>query len=404
MPQLDTVQYPNSIPVKIESIQFPGNLLRMAGTANHPFDPSGFGQVNCQADTGNIDANPDELFNLIRHPDGTFSFESQAFPSNFLRMAGVPNPTFNGSGFGAVNCQASIGPYEQFLIEFLGTNQQGNMVAIQSNQFPNNYLRMAGVTPPVFNGAGFGTVNCQAGHLGYEAFHLGGILEQTIAMLVQWYDIDQPTQQQIEDLIKEMITQEQPEGPASLRSLFAEDWHQHSPEELAAIQAIDLAAVSPCTLAICTLVVDILLFVMSIIGIIIMRTNQMIQTAVAALGEAANGLANIIAGIGSNISAAAKATLIFNLIAQIFNGTGLKAIIKGVVNGFSWWGAVIAVLSFIAQVAVWIASGGALLVWQIVAAVVGLAAIALSAVGVSQKCGNVAAAAAALSGPEPLAT
>ncbi|WPC72675.1 fascin domain-containing protein [Vibrio porteresiae] len=161
-----------NIPVFIKSNQFPKCLVRMASEDNPVTKSSGLGTVNCQMDQNSVSKNPWEVFNLIQNDDGTFSFESNQFPGNYLRMRGSTEPQQTAPGFGTVNCQGKIGSYEKFKIELIDETDTGILVSIESNKFPSNYLRMAGEDNPTPVGSGFGTVNCQASVGPYEKFYL----------------------------------------------------------------------------------------------------------------------------------------------------------------------------------------------------------------------------------------
>ncbi|MDT3281855.1 hypothetical protein Q4Q49_09260 [Shewanella sp. SP1S1-7] len=59
-----------------------------------------------------------------------------------------------------------------------------------------------------------------------------------------------------------------------------------------------------------------------------------------------------------------------------------------IVNGLSWFGAIVAAVSFIATVVAWISTDGVLLIAQIVLVGTGLAAIIADAVAVGTNCGS----------------
>ncbi|MDT3321944.1 hypothetical protein Q4Q52_19610 [Shewanella sp. SP1S2-4] len=380
--------FPSTFPVMIRSNQFPQCLLRMSGQDSPQFNGDGFGTVNCQADQNDPDKNPWEIFNAIRNGDGTVSFESMAFPSNYLRMAGEASPVFNGNGFGTVNCQASIGPWEKFNVAVLSDSVSGVLTSIESNAFPSNYLRMAGEQSPSFNGAGFGTVNCQASVGPYEQFHLGAVLKESVETLEQWFPNSQPTPAQIEKLVAAIITGQQPSNVEMQATTEMQSFLTLTENESVAIEAIDLEAISPCTKSIATFCIDVLLLALQLASIRIMRTDSMVKAAVQALGAEAVGLERLITGISSASTTLKKATLIFQFISQLFNIGFIKGVIKTIVNGLSWFGAIVAAVSFIATVVAWISTDGVLLIAQIVLVGTGLAAIIADAVAVGTNCGS----------------
>lgn len=383
-----SLAFPKTFPVMIRSNQFPQCLLRMAGEASPQRSEHGFGLVNCQADQNDPDKNPWEIFNVIRNDDGTVSFESQAFPSNYLRMEGVQSPSPSAPGFGTVNCQAYIGSLERFKVAVLSDTANGVLTSIESNAYPSNYLRMAGEVAPVPTAPGFGTVNCQAYVGPYEQFHLGAVLKDSVNTLRQWFPDQNPTQAQIEELVAAIITGKEPpqeffEKHAELSSFMTLADH-----EMDAINSIDLASVSSCVIAVATFCIDILLFALQLASIYIMKTDAMIRAAVAALGEGAGGLVQLIEGIANAATRGRQAILIFQFISQLFNIGFIKGVIKTVVSGFSWFGAIVAAVSFVATVVAWIATDGALLIAQIILAIAALASIIADAIAVGRSCGT----------------
>jgi hypothetical protein len=144
----------------------PGVYLRMDGRRVVPSQDGG-GTVNCQA-YGH--RGPWEEFLTLDQGDGTVAIASNAFGGVYLRIDGrevVPSQ----DGGGTVNCQGYIGPWEKFRI----LPQPDGTVAIGSVAFPGVFLRMDargwefcgdGCTD------GFGTVNCQ-GYIGpWEKFFI----------------------------------------------------------------------------------------------------------------------------------------------------------------------------------------------------------------------------------------
>lgn len=97
--------------VAIVSVQFPNVCLRMDGNGVTAFAGAGAGMVNCQFGAG-----PWEKFRLIDQGKGIFSIESVQFPGVVLRMDGHSVTAFAGAGAGTVNCQFGAGPYEKFRI------------------------------------------------------------------------------------------------------------------------------------------------------------------------------------------------------------------------------------------------------------------------------------------------
>ncbi|MEU6235155.1 hypothetical protein [Kitasatospora sp. NPDC047058] len=138
-------------PITIQSTHYPNVYLRMDGTGVTAFADSGAGTVNCQYGTGSRTS-----FRVRPQSDGTYAFESVAFPNVFLRMDGAGVPSTMAGG-GTVNCQFGAYPYEMYHL----LPQPDGSFSFGSATFPNIYLRMvtgSGVTTATGPG---GTVNCQ---------------------------------------------------------------------------------------------------------------------------------------------------------------------------------------------------------------------------------------------------
>jgi len=143
------------IPITIRSTAFANVHLRMDGSGVTASTGTGGGAVNCQF--GSPGAY--EKFKARKQADGTYSFESAAFPNVYLRMDGSGVTAQTVSGGGTVNCQfnANGGAYERFKLNA----QADGSFSFESAAFPNVYLRMdaTGLTAPA--GAGGGLVNAQ---------------------------------------------------------------------------------------------------------------------------------------------------------------------------------------------------------------------------------------------------
>ncbi|MEV4336509.1 hypothetical protein [Streptomyces sp. NPDC049590] len=145
-------------PVTIQSTFFPNIYLRMDGTGVTSSTDPGGGTVNCQYGTG-----PWTGHKVRPQADGSYAFESAAFSNVFLRMDGTGVPATMAGG-GKVNCQYGIGPYEKYHLRA----QADGSFSFESAAFPGIYLRMvtgSGVTTATGPG---GTVNCQINANGGE--------------------------------------------------------------------------------------------------------------------------------------------------------------------------------------------------------------------------------------------
>ncbi|WP_084716183.1 papain-like cysteine protease family protein [Saccharothrix syringae] len=154
-------------PITIRSTYFANVYLRMDGTGVTAATGSGGGTVNCQYGAGDK-----EKYRVRPQADGSCSFESVAFPKVWLRMDGT-GVTTTGPGGGTVNCQYAAdapGPCEKYW-----ARAQGNgSFSFESAAFPNVFLRLVGSGVTATTAAGGGIVNCQfnANGGGHETFFL----------------------------------------------------------------------------------------------------------------------------------------------------------------------------------------------------------------------------------------
>ncbi len=159
------------LPITIMSNFYPNIFLRMDGTGVTAASTPG-GTVNCEY-------NADAKATFIVHPqaNGSYAFESTAFPGVYLRMDGTGVPTTMAGG-GTVNCSFGIADAKETFIAH--ANADGSF-SFESGAFPGIFLRMvtgSGVTTATGPG---GTVNCQINASGgaNESFFLN-IADQSL--------------------------------------------------------------------------------------------------------------------------------------------------------------------------------------------------------------------------------
>jgi Papain-like cysteine protease AvrRpt2 len=149
-------------PITIQSTYFSNVFLRMDGTG--VTGTTAGGTVNCQ-----YGSSEKERYKIRAQSDGTYCFESAAFPNVYLRMDGA-GVTTTGPGGGTVNCQVGVGPYTKYRMRA----QTNGSFSFESNAFPNVFLRLVGSGVTATTNTGGGTVNCQfnANGGGHESFFL----------------------------------------------------------------------------------------------------------------------------------------------------------------------------------------------------------------------------------------
>jgi hypothetical protein len=151
-------------PITILSNFYPNIYMRMDTTGVNSSSSTG-GTVNCEY---GIDSQAQ--FKIRPQSDGTYAFESAASPGVFLRMDATGTPTDMSAG-GTVNCQYGIADAKEKFNAY--ANADGSF-SFESAAMPTYYLRLvtgSGVTAATGPG---GTVNCQynAKGGGNESFFL----------------------------------------------------------------------------------------------------------------------------------------------------------------------------------------------------------------------------------------
>ncbi|WP_084534662.1 papain-like cysteine protease family protein [Nocardia yamanashiensis] len=171
-------------PITIRSTAFANVFIRMDGTGVTSATDAGGGRVNCQYTAGSY-----EKFRVRAQSDGSYAFESVAFPKVFLRLDGSGVTSQTEAGGGNVNCQygsGGVGPYEKFHL----SPQPDGSFSFESIGFPKVYLRLNGSGVTAYSAGGGGIVNAQ-----FAAE--GGIHEKfVLALADQRLDFQMQHQQQ----------------------------------------------------------------------------------------------------------------------------------------------------------------------------------------------------------------
>lgn len=163
-------------PITIMSNFYASTYVRMDATGVTASSGTG-GTVNCEYGIDSL-----AKFKIRPQSDGTYAFESVASPGVFLRMDATGTPT-DMSGGGTVNCQYGIADAKEKFSAY--ANADGSF-SFESKALPTFYLRLvtgSGVTAATGPG---GTVNCQynAKGGGNESFFLN-MADQALAFPIQ---------------------------------------------------------------------------------------------------------------------------------------------------------------------------------------------------------------------------
>jgi hypothetical protein len=162
-------------PITILSTSFSNVYLRMDGNGVTSATGAGAGVANCAYGAGAW-----EKFKVHAQSDGSYSFESIAFPNVYLRMDGSGVPTTTAGG-GTVNCQYSAGPWEKYK---LYANANGSF-SFEPVAFPTVFLHMVGSGVTSTSGPG-GLVNCQLNaNGGAQASFFLDMVDQNVNFVMQ---------------------------------------------------------------------------------------------------------------------------------------------------------------------------------------------------------------------------
>ena len=99
--------------ITLESKFFPGVYVRMDGSSVKTSSGSGAGVVNAQFGAGDY-----EKFRLKPMQQGEYAIESVRFPGVVIRMDGT-NVVPDNAGGGTVNCQLGAGAWEVFKLNYI---------------------------------------------------------------------------------------------------------------------------------------------------------------------------------------------------------------------------------------------------------------------------------------------
>lgn len=163
-------------PITFLSNFYPSIYLRMDATGVNAASGPG-GTVNCEYGVDSL-----AKFKIRLQGDGTYAFESAAFPGVFLRMDATGTPTDMSAG-GTVNCQYGVADAKE---KFNAHANSDGSFSFESAAMPTFYLRLvtgSGVTTATGPG---GTVNCQynASGGGNESFFLN-MADQSLVFTMQ---------------------------------------------------------------------------------------------------------------------------------------------------------------------------------------------------------------------------
>ncbi|MFL6115778.1 MAG: papain-like cysteine protease family protein [Catenulispora sp.] len=162
-------------PVTIGSTAFSNVFVRLNGTGVASASDNGGGVVNAQ-----FTADSNSRFKVHANADGSYSFESTAFPNVYLRLDGRGVTTTTSAGGGTVNAQYGAGPYESYKLH---TNSDGSY-SFESAAFPNVYLRLDGTGVTSTTSTGGGRANAQFTAGASEKFSLN-MADQKLNFVMQ---------------------------------------------------------------------------------------------------------------------------------------------------------------------------------------------------------------------------
>jgi len=295
---------------------------------------------------------------------------------------GVTQPNPNGGG--TVNCQYTAGPWEKYKIAIVETSEKdGNIVTIESNQFPGVFLRLDGngVIEPNPNGAG--TVNCQFNAGPWEKFHLGMHLNQAIDKLGDLYPkYDKSLDKYNELIIKNIIEGTTPTDLelAELEAMFDFDFGTSD--------TAPPPQPTPCQTAAAKLFVDSFVTVIGIMGLKIPGKASIAEKLALKIEIAGmRDLKETIHNLNNATTNSQKAYQIFKLLGDAYNSNFFHILLSAVSASLtSTWDKIKFAVTFVAQLIAWFATEGIALIAQIVLLITDIVEIVEDAGEVKSAC------------------
>jgi len=365
--------------VHIRSAQFPAVFVRLDGSGVTQYNPNGSGVVNAQYTAGAW-----ETYKKIDNPDGSVSFESNAFPNTFLRLDGQGVTQYQPNGAGKVNAQFTAGAWERFNIV---TNPDGTQ-SIGSQTFQNVFLRLDGRDVTQFMPNGGGVVNAQYTHSSWESFLIHNCLtpercnhaiDQFMQMFPQEANKIAANRQTIVNACcpafgPAVDLSTLPEIPYALTADFATENQR------------DLS-VSPCATAVVKAAFDCLSLLASLFGLIVTFTQTQFRSLYLAIGDVPSKLIVLLDAI-KNTEGAQRALAIGKYIGGLWNVGAFKAWWGVITDSLSWWQWVVLGVTVVAQVIAWVATEWVAFAAEVVLVLASLPTLIADVINAVSVCGT----------------
>ncbi|WP_350304605.1 hypothetical protein [Photorhabdus viridis] len=153
------------------------------------------------------------------------------------------------------------------------------------------------------------------------------------------------------------------------------------------LKPIEYAGVSPCILAIGTVVADAFGLVFQFLGINEAETRAATRALLKELGQdTLRGLLATIEDFKNATSLLDKAKIIWSLISEIKNAVGFSGIIKALKDSMHWYDWVITGVTAAAQLTIWFATDGAAFIAELALAGAAIATLGIDAANAVHVC------------------
>lgn len=310
------------------------SYLRMdAGGAPHQ-DSGGYGTVNCQGTVG-----PFEKW-IIVPVDGTTVALKNSYFGSYLRLDGEHS---------TVNCQGSIGPWEKWTIV-----RDASSVSLKSTQW-NSYLRMDAGRTPVYTDPGYGIINCASSVGVYEKWFIVPQFYLTQENL-DLFKKTQPTNQKLQALTLSEVVSYASTQSCNWQTLAWDPSQSHIMAQ---------SVMSPCKMAVTNVIIDCIFLALGAVGLM----SKLPPTAIAAVSRAVEPVLSeielIVHGLQS-YSLIDQAKAVYKILKCIYTGGCLSAVFGAISNSLTWWDMLLYGITGLATITSLVLTDGALFVAEVV--------------------------------------
>lgn len=148
-----------------------------------------------------------------------------------------------------------------------------------------------------------------------------------------------------------------------------------------------LPALTPCQEAILWVLVNAMLFVLSLMGLHTSNKERVARALLRELGQdTLNGFRRAIRNFNEAKSASSKADALFKIIGGIYNAGGFRAVLKVLKDEMTWWEWTKTAIIAVAQLTAWIATDGVAFVGEAALSIMSATSLIEAALKATKVC------------------